>query len=173
MSDDERKEAPSESGSSAADAHSVEIPEAKSSGGAKPFTLYCLKVRHNDKSWEVERRFSDFFRLREQVCFEDVGDGVRFPNIVCLLFCLFQLKTIMNDLPKLPSKTLIPSRNMVAQLVETRRKALGDFMSTICSTKAIVKSKVLLSFVSLPHFPSTHSVLCVGIRGVFENSRIR
>ena len=45
----------------------VEIPKTKKAGGAKPYTLFSMKIRFRGKSWELDRRFSDFVALREKV----------------------------------------------------------------------------------------------------------
>ena len=94
------------------------------------YALYGLQMTLNDtKSWMVERRFSDFVLLRDEIhkCMKH----------------LVSTKNEFNLLPKLPPKTFITlKKHLQAEFLSNRGKGLKLFMRDLISFCILVLTDI-------------------------------
>mmetsp|Transcript_36013 Transcript_36013/g.57639 ORF Transcript_36013/g.57639 Transcript_36013/m.57639 type:complete len:704 (+) Transcript_36013:20-2131(+) len=90
------------------------------------FTVYIIRLSSGDLTWEVSRRYNDFFRLNEAI----VASGLK-------------------DLPKLPPKSVWAGFSK--EFLEGRRDSLQAFLVKVVEHKGCQKQHALRSFVWKSH----------------------
>lgn len=92
-------------------------------GKSSKFTVYVIVVTIGDKSWTVEKRFSDFYDLRTQ------------------------LSNYFRKLPALPPKTWMPSYD--EDLIKERISQLTTFLSQISQLSGVCCTRSYRTFLKL------------------------
>ena len=85
-------------------------------GNNKQYTQYLIRIEHYSLSWELEKRFSDFDHLRQQLLNQPRDDSDAIPP---------------EFVPSLPSKLILVGGSMTQSVVEERKIKLVEFMNTL------------------------------------------
>eukprot|EP00339_Tiarina_fusa_P029264 CAMPEP_0117055106 /NCGR_PEP_ID=MMETSP0472-20121206/38195_1 /TAXON_ID=693140 ORGANISM="Tiarina fusus, Strain LIS" /NCGR_SAMPLE_ID=MMETSP0472 /ASSEMBLY_ACC=CAM_ASM_000603 /LENGTH=138 /DNA_ID=CAMNT_0004770961 /DNA_START=9 /DNA_END=422 /DNA_ORIENTATION=- len=102
----------------------VETRAERTCGLAKEFVAYVLRVKHGNRSWLLEKRYSDFVAFEKQL----------------------KLKFWYMAIPKLPPKKFF--FNYDQDFLETRRLELQRFMQDLLKTACWSQSDVMWDFLT-------------------------
>ena len=93
---------------------------------AESFQLYIIRVQSKKTSWNVKRRFSEFFSLRQELARTN--------------------KNVISSYP-FPAKVLFGS-NLCMKLIEERKKCLQSFLQNILGNQQLCHRKEISTFLN-------------------------